>query len=108
MKWQKGKGKSKPSGKDTASTDEPASSSRPGHTWTTNQSRAQQAQYKASIMREAPCTPPDSDDEYDWGYDPEDGSSDDDAWGEWEGEGYDDAAEEHTAFRREDSGSTWD
>ena len=71
-------------------------------------------------MREAPCTPPDSDDEYDWGYDPEDGSSDDDAWGEWEGEGYDgdeyydqegnlrDAAEEHTAFRREDSGSTWD
>ena len=121
MKRQKGKGKSKPSGKSAASTDEPASSSRPGHTWTTHQSRAEQAQHRANIMREAPCTPPDSDDEYDWGYGSEHpSSSDEDAWGDWEGEGYDgdewidengnlrNAADEHTAFRRGDSGSTWD
>ena len=101
MKQQKGKGKSTPSGKDNASTDDPASSSRPGHTWTTNQNRAQQAQHRANIMREAPCTPPDSDDEYDWGSGPEHSSSSDDAWGNW-------TAEEHTAFGREDSGSTWD
>ena len=112
-KQQKGKGKSKPSGTDAASSTEPASASRPGHVWNTNQ---------RDVLREAPCTPPvDSDDDYEWGHNPEwDESDSDDDWGNWERQGYDgddwidehgnlrNAAEEHTAFRREDSGSTQD
>ena len=62
-------------------------------------------------MREAPVTPPESEDE---DMHPEnDPTSSEDSWGEWPGDDYYDqdgnyrnAAEEHTAFRDADSGST--